>query len=152
MPFSSALFYTSVKNMICVIFFSLYYNSGSEWKKVKIWLKNAMEYFASFNAPLLLPLIHMDSWNHRNFFLLCFWNFYIICLSKNKNIWICVVIHLLNNNITGVLYSSTLNSFSSPSLQGTNSFIIATLLIYAPFILSKRFHEIRILDYLVLPK
>lgn len=70
---------------------------------------------------------------------------------KTKNIWICVAIHFMNNNMTGILSQSTSESSLNYTLQIV-VLIFAALLVYAPFIQSKVFRDKKIIDSLLLPR
>lgn len=70
---------------------------------------------------------------------------------KTKNIWICVIIHYLNNGMNQLIDPST-GEASLNFLLEIAVLIFAALLVYAPFIHSKVFRDKKIIDDFLLPR
>ena len=68
-----------------------------------------------------------------------------------KNIWICVIIHYLNNGMNSIIDSSTGES-SLNFLLEIAAIMIAALLIYGVFIHAKVFQDNEIIDSFLLPR
>ena len=70
---------------------------------------------------------------------------------KTKNIWICVIIHYLNNGMNSIIDPSTGES-SLNFLLEIAAIMIAALLIYGVFIHAKVFQDNEIIDSFLLPR